>query len=114
ISLGLAITLPGNAHAEDLGQYGNRWSIEEHDGVEQMLDKQREMDKDGSLRKLQEKYRDDFVHRLENPDPIPGISTATESRTFFVDPSIAMPEPVVNAQGVVVVPAGTRINPLDY
>jgi len=102
------------AHSEDLGRYGNLWSIEEQDGVEQMIDKLRGMEKDGSLRKLQEKYRDDFVHRMENPPAIAGISTAQENRSYLVDPSIVTSEPVVNADGAVVVPPGTRINPFDY
>lgn len=115
LALGLACAaIPHLTSAEDLGRYGNLWEIEEQDGVEQMLDKLRQMEKDGSLKKLQDEYTQGFVNRLENPAPVAGMSTATESRTYKVDPSIVVQEPVLNEDGGIIVPPGTRINPFDY
>lgn len=102
------------AHAEDLGSYGHQWDIEEEDGVQQMLDKLKKMQEDGSLAKLQDRYKNDFVRRMNDPEPIPGMSKATEARTYRIDPSITVQEPIRNAEGVVIVAPGTRINPLDY
>lgn len=115
LTLGLAcVTTPHLVHSEDLGRYGNLWDIEEQDGVEQMLDKLRQMEKDGRLDTLQEKYKQDFINRMENPAPIAGLSNATEARTYKVDPSIVVEEPILNDKGAIIVPPGTRINPLDY
>lgn len=109
-----AISLANAVYAEDLGRYGNLWSIEEEDGVDSMLSKLKSLEKDGTLRRLQEKYRDEFVQRLENPQPLPGISPVAESRTYFVDPSITVNQPIVDDTGKVIVAPGERINPLDY
>lgn len=115
LAAGLVLgTSTHSAVAEDLGRYGNLWEIEEPDGVEQMLDKLRQMERDGSLEGWQEKYRQDFIHRMENPVPVAGISTATEPRTYMVDPSIVLQEPIVNEDGTVIAAPGTRINPFDF
>lgn len=101
-------------YAEDLGRQGRAWDIEEQDGVEQMLDKLRQMEKDGSLRSFQEGYRQDFIDRMNNPTPLAGISTASEPRTYLVDPSIVLDEPIVDDKGAMIAMPGTRINPFDY
>lgn len=114
ISVSFIALSPAPLHAEDLGQYGNQWNIDEPDGVDQITGKLREMEKSGKLRELQEKYRDDFIGRLENPEPVAGITPVVEARTYFVDPSVVLDQPIVDAQGKTIALPGTRINPLDY
>lgn len=104
----------GTAQAEDLGSYGHQWDIEEQDGVQQMIDKLKKMKEDGTLDKIQKQYQKDFIDHINNPTPIAGISKATTPRTYTVDPSIVIQEPIRNEQGVVMVAPGTRVNPLDY
>lgn len=110
----LSASIGPAAWAEDLGSYGHQWNIDEEDGVQQMINKLKKMEQDGTLSKLQKQYQQDFIERMNNPEPIAGISKATEPRTYRVDPSIVIDEPITNADGVVIVAPGTRINPLDY
>lgn len=105
---------PRSTHAEDLGSYGHQWNIEEEDGVQQMIDKLKKMKEDGTLDKIQKQYQQDFIDRMNNPTPIAGISKATKARTYTVDPSITVQEPIRNEEGAVMVAPGTRINPLDF
>lgn len=114
IALAVCVSFAPIASSQNLGNYGNQWEIEEEDGVEQMINKLKEMKKNGKLDELQNKYRDDYLFSLENPEPVPGINTAKETKTYWLDPSIVVPEDVVDDQGQVLLYAGTFINPLQY
>lgn len=112
LTFGMAFSAP--TYPEYLGNYGNLWAIEEPDGVEQLKDKLREMERSGELEQHFNKFRDDTLASIENPEPVPGIATATFPRTYLLDPSVTVQENVMDDQGRLMVLAGTRINPLQY
>ncbi len=41
------------------------------------------------------------------------VAKTTQPRTFHYDPSLVVPAAIADAEGRVIVPAGTRVNPLD-
>ncbi len=102
------------AVAESVGVYGNVWEIAEPDAIDSMKSRLGKMEKDGSLRRNWESYRDRAVRGLENPEPIKGITNADSRRTWTFDPTYVYQQPVKDDKGNVLVPAGTRLNPLSY
>jgi conjugal transfer pilus assembly protein TraW len=102
------------AHSQSLGTYGNVWGIAEADAIDAIKGKLSQMERSGEMRKLWEDYRDRYLAAIENPAPLPGISTARESRVRTFDPTFTFGEDFEDQNGRVLVKAGTRVNPLDY
>ncbi|SDJ06652.1 type-F conjugative transfer system protein TraW [Pseudomonas abietaniphila] len=101
-------------HAEELGKYGNTWDIQEQDAIEMIQDRLSAMDKKGDLNKFWNEYRDRQLAGMENPKPVPGIEPVVEPQIRMYDPTYTYPDTVKDHLGNILVPAGTRINPLDY
>lgn len=102
------------AIAEDLGTYGPVWNIGEPDAIDAIKNKIRKMEKDGSLKKRQEEYKNRSIDGIKNPRPLPGISTSMVYRERIFDPTYTYTETMRDETGKILVPAGTRLNPLDY
>ena len=98
---------------EELGTVGPTYVIEEPhllDAIEQQL---REKEKSGELSRLEEAARKRIVDSIEHPNPLPGITRTETARSFYFDPSIVVRENITGAKGNILVPAGTRQNPLE-
>jgi conjugal transfer pilus assembly protein TraW len=104
----------GCAMANDLGVVGPTYEIAERDLIEVMKDKFRRMEKSGELARLQENYKQKVIDAVEKPRPVHGVSTTETARTFYVDPTWTLDRNVVDEQGKLLFPAGTKVNPLDY
>ena len=104
----------GCAMANDLGIVGPTYEIVERDLIEVMKDKFRRMEKSGELARLQESYKQRVIETVEKPRPVRGVSTTETARTFYVDPTWTLDRNVVDEQGKLLFPAGTKVNPLDY
>lgn len=113
VGLSLSVFAPLSP-AEDLGNYGNTWSIQEQDAIDMIKGRLTQMEKKGQLKKFWEDYRQKQLSNLENPKPLPGITTATGPRVWTFDPTYTYPDNVKDHLGNILVPAGTKINPLDY
>ena len=112
-ALAIALAACPPAWAKDLGVRGETWAIAEPDllaGIEARL---MEMERSGELARLQTEARSRARSQLEEPEPVPGIAPAMETRTRLYDPSIAVERDVRAADGTTIVGAGARVNPLD-
>ena len=107
------VLLPSLAGAVDLGSFGPGYPIAEPDFVAAMQAKTDEAVASGRLEAERDSARDRMRQALEHPAPVEGIGTASATRSWLWDPSIVLTEPVVDGQGNVLYPAGTRANPLD-
>lgn len=114
LMMAIGLVFGSSAYPEYLGNYGNLWAIEEPDGVEQLTEKLKDMERSGELEQHLNRFRDDTLASIENPEPVPGIVTATFPKTYLLDPSVTVQENVMDDQGSLLVLAGTRINPLDH
>ena len=116
----LLVTLPclllisGCALANDLGVVGPTYEIAERDLIEVMKDKFRRMEKSGELARVQDNYKQRVIDAVEKPRPVHGISSTETVRTFYVDSTWTLDRNVVDEQGKLLFPVGTRVNPLDY
>jgi conjugal transfer pilus assembly protein TraW len=104
----------GRAMANDLGVVGPTYEIAERDLIEVMKDKFRRMEKSGELARVQENYKQKVIDAVEKPRPVHGVSSTETVRTFYVDPTWTLDRNVVDEQGKLLFPAGTKVNPLDY
>lgn len=110
----MAAILAPVVFAEDLGNYGPVWNIGEIDAIESIKNKIRRLEKDGTLKKRQEEYVSKSINGIKHPAPIPGISTLGTYSAHVFDPTYTYVEAVKDETGKILIPIGTRLNPLDY
>lgn len=108
------LTIGSNALGTDLGTVGPTYPIIEKDMIEMMKGKLSKMEKSGELKKLNDKYKSDVINSVESPRPVPGLRSTDTARTFYIDPTWTLDRNAVDANGRVLYPAGTKVNPLDY
>ena len=101
------------AHAQDLGVIGPVYPIVEPNLLEAILGKLRAAGEDGTLARLQREALTKIQRGVEDPAPVAGLSRTRQPRHFHHDPSIVVQEAIRDADGRVIVPPGTVINPLD-
>src|SRR5439155_6821439 len=70
-------------------------------------------ERSGELLKLQDQARARARAAVTNPEPVPGLARAEVTRTFYFDPTFTLDRNVLDEQGHVMFPAGTRKNPLE-
>jgi conjugal transfer pilus assembly protein TraW len=113
VSLCAVLLLSQPAAAIDLGVIGPAYTIAEPDLLVELQAKLSEKARTGELQQLERAARQRIVAGIQTPPPVPGLARSEHPRTFYVDPSVVVGEPIVDAQGHVLVAAGTRTNPLD-
>lgn len=106
--------LPVGLRAENIGAVGPVYTIAEPDLLKTILAKLHEKERSGELAKLQQEAKQRSLRAIENPKPLPGLTKTVKARTFYYDPSITVTRNITDATGKLLVPAGTRVNPLDY
>lgn len=110
-----ALLLPGAAAAVDLGNYGKVWDIGETDIRKLMAEQLAQVDQ----HKIQTELQHSAKRYLKDLPPVE-LPEAVETKTRWVDPSVALSEdvlgPVKQEDGSyeweVLIPAGTPVNPL--
>ena len=109
----VALSAATRTSAEDLGSVGPTYVIEEPhllNAIEQQL---RAKEKSGELGRLEEAAKQRIIDSIEHPMPLAGIKRTERARSFYFDPSIVARENITDAKGNIIVPAGTRANPLQ-
>jgi conjugal transfer pilus assembly protein TraW len=101
------------ASAQDLGVIGPVYPIAEPNLLEVILRKLRAAGEDGTLARLQRDVLARVRQGVENPVPVAGLTRTRHPRRFHHDPSIVVQEAIRDAEGRVIVPPGTVVNPLD-
>ncbi|WP_459203441.1 type-F conjugative transfer system protein TraW (plasmid) [Ralstonia pseudosolanacearum] len=106
------VVLPA-AYAANLGAIGQTYPIGEESALEMIMKKLREKERSGELKKLQEQAIQRSMGSIKNMKPVDGITSVTERSQRLIDPTVTYTKPVTTDDGRIVIPAGTRINPLD-
>ena len=71
------------------------------------------MQQSGQLESAQAQMVKRVKAHVLRPTPVAGLTPVTDTQTRRFDPTITLTAPIRNAQGTILFPAGTRVNPLD-
>lgn len=100
-----------DARATDLGTLGQCYPILEPDLQVQLQHKmQADVDSGAWARKLWTQMQH-LQTAAERPYPV-GLPQTVSERTWHIDPTVVAPQAIKDAEGRVLVPKGTRANPL--
>src|SRR5689334_4835624 len=92
---------------------GPVYAIAEPSLLEVILSKLRDAERTGALARLQRDAQAKIAEAVKAPQPLAGLTKAKVARTRYYDPSIVVPYPITDAEGRILVAAGTMVNPLD-
>ncbi|MFZ3429046.1 type-F conjugative transfer system protein TraW, partial [Vibrio harveyi] len=84
-----------NAYGKALGQVAPVFPIGEIDMLEWIDHRLRQFEANGKLADMQEAFTQRVKESIENPPPVEGLTSTTNPRTFYVDPSIVIPKDIV-------------------
>jgi conjugal transfer pilus assembly protein TraW len=109
----LAIT---SVQAKNLGVWGQLFPIEEQDIREFIYQRLNEMEQNGEMAILKEKFIKNVKEHTLRPTPVSGLTTIKESekpKTFYYNPTYILNKDIEDHEGNVIAKKGTVINPLD-
>lgn len=101
----------GAAGGEDLGAKGQTYKVDP-DAREQLRSVVRAKEKSGELDRFWKQYRDRTVELAKHPPALP-VPTNLSPRKVAKPATYRFEADVLDATGRVVVPRGTRVNPLE-
>ena len=113
LALALAIACSVGARAETLGAIGPTYPIAERNLLDHIMARLREKERSGELKKFEQLAKERASQSVTNPKPIPGLKRVEMARTYYFDPTFVLDRNVVDENGALMFPAGTRKNPLD-
>ena len=101
------------AAAKDYGQQGTVFPIVEPDLLEQIRAKLQRLEASGETARLNTDLKRRTIARVNRPEPVAGLGTASSPRQWTFDPSITVEADISDDKGRLIISAGTRVNPLD-
>lgn len=104
----LIVTIPTSQAATVL-HYGQTYPILEPDFIHFIEQQAKRQDSDRLLNQLQSVAQ----NRFDRPTSI-HLPSARKAHEMLFDPSVTLSAPILDAEGQVLVLAGTRFNPLDH
>lgn len=109
----LALIVANQASARDYGQQGTVWPVIEPDLLQQIHARLQHLEATGETARLNEELKRRTIARVNRPEPVAGITSASQTRVWRFDPTITVERNIADDKGRVIIPAGTRVNPLD-
>ena len=103
------LIMVNKAYSKDFGVVGHRWDIAETDILEYIEKKLAVVD----VKKLKEEMIKKTTDRVEEPEPVSGISDNLLQRMYYHDPSYVVPEDIFDHKGNLIYEAGYKVNPLE-
>lgn len=113
-TLAFGLMLSARCIAQDLGPQGRTYPIKEPDMLAAIKSRLQAKIDSGEYGRYREDARRRVRERFLDPEPANPLAAAVESRVFYYDPTLEVHREIRAADGNVVVPAGTRVNPLDH
>jgi len=106
----LALT---SIEAKNLGVWGTLFPIAEQDLREIIYQRLHEMEQNGEMAKLREKFISRVKEHTLRPTPVAGLTTTEKPQTFYYDPTYTLTQNIEDHEGKIIAKKGTVINPLD-
>lgn len=98
---------------KDYGVKGHVFAIQEESMLDMIKDRLAKAESSGALKKMQKQFQQKVTARLLKPKAVSGISRTVEPRIFYVDPTYTQSKDIKDAEGNILVLAGTTVNPLE-
>lgn len=111
--LGLYL-ISASLFAADLGTVGQTYPIAEDDLLVFIQNRITMLKQNGTLEKIENHFRDNVQKHADRPSPVTTITRTEVSKTWQIDPSITAQNDYKDANGRVLVRAGTTVNPLNF
>lgn len=109
----IALALGGQAHAANLGTWGDLYPITEPDMLTTIHDRLQAMQESGELAEQQEAFKQRVIKNSLRPAPVRGLKLATQNSTHFIDPTFVVGQDLADHEGRVFARKGDKVNPLD-
>lgn len=108
-----AALVPLAIHAEMLGNIGPVYPVAEQSALDMITQALSSKQKSGELDRLQREAVQRSLRSVRNPVGASDLATVTQRSARLLDPTVSYTQAVTTDEGQIVVPAGSRINPLD-
>lgn len=92
---------------------GPVYRIAEQDMLQTIEQRLEAMEKGGELARIEEDAKARYQAYVERPQGVV-LPRAIQNRTYYVDPSVTVPNDIKDNEGRIIHRAGTTVNPLDY
>lgn len=100
------------AWADNVGSVGTTYPIAEQSALDMILGKLKAKEKNGELKRMQEEVTRRSMNSIKNIPPVEGLEIVHSRSVRQLDPTVSYPQAIKTDEGKVVVPAGSKINPL--
>jgi conjugal transfer pilus assembly protein TraW len=112
--IGIALSCVATvAHARDYGQHGAVFPVSETDLLTSIKARLEAMTASGAVDRINQELKERTISKVNRPDPVTGLLSASAMRSWLFDPTITVSEDIKDNEGRLMVPAGTMVNPLD-
>lgn len=98
---------------KDYGVKGHVFEIHEESMLDMIKDRLSKAESSGMIEKMQKQFQAKVKARFLKPKAVSGISRTVEPRTFYFDPTYTQRKDIKDAEGNILVAAGTTVNPLE-
>ena len=101
------------AEAKDYGVFGEVFDIAELDLIDQIKERLQNLERNGTLKDIQQEIQREVVKNVKTPKPLMNIRNTEHPRTFEFDPTIELTVDLKDHKGKVFAKKGTKYNPLE-
>lgn len=105
--------LTQSALATHLGTIGQMYPIGEESALDMIMKTLHQKERNGELKRLQNEGVRRSMSSIKNMKPVDGIVTVIGRKHRFIDPTVIYTKALTLDDGRTVIPAGTKINPLE-
>ena len=102
------------AIAKDFGTMGQAFPVMEPDILATIEARLAHLQATGGIDRANAAFAKRAEARVRRPEPVAGISHATEPRSWIYDPSIVIDHDVRDQKGNLIAQRGRSVNPLDF
>jgi conjugal transfer pilus assembly protein TraW len=98
----------------NLGVWGELYPIAERNLLDVIKERLDNLQQSGELNKLQQSFIDKAKQNIARPKASFILPRATKSREYFISPSVTATRDILGANHEIIVPHGTKVNPLEF
>lgn len=100
--------------AKDFGVRGPVYNIAEENLLHLIHRRLYILQQNGELEQMQEIVKEHVKQNIKRPEPVKGISKATENRAWTYDPTWVLNNSIFDLKGELIAKKGQRVNPLNW